>query len=83
MGQATIKRTFELITNPLAADDIIPSCPVCSHRLVFLAMRAGSSIRKRQFWGCPDGHASVYRNGQAWELVEIHDTTVQPFLRRV
>lgn len=54
-----------------------PVCPRCHKRLVILSTQwvrtaSGSSVR-RQFWGCPRGHAMAYRTNGAFGPVELLD----------
>lgn len=64
---------------PRREDDHPPLCPVCRHRFVMIAMHpgrdaAGNRIR-RQFWGCPAGHASAYRTGGHFGDIDIYTET--------
>jgi hypothetical protein len=56
-------------------DDRPPVCPRCQKRLVILATHAavdGSSrSSRRQLWGCPRGHATVYRIGGTFTGIEV------------
>ncbi|GIW03471.1 MAG: hypothetical protein KatS3mg059_0091 [Thermomicrobiales bacterium] len=62
----------------LPEEDRPPACPRCHKRLVILSSQwgrtpSGVTVR-RQFWGCPRGHASVYRtNGVFGPVHEYHD----------
>lgn len=63
---------------PLPEEDRPPACPRCHKRLVILSSHwsrtpAGTTIR-RQFWGCPRGHAAAYRtNGVFGPVHEYSD----------
>jgi hypothetical protein len=63
-------RPFDVATE----DDRPPVCPRCHKRLVILSSQwtrsaSGASIR-RQLWGCPRGHAAVYRTNGLFGQVE-------------
>ncbi len=56
-------------------DDRPPVCPRCQKRLVILATHHdldshGKRVR-RQLWGCPRGHATVYRTGGSFGGMEV------------
>src|SRR5262245_5173653 len=56
-------------------DDRPPVCPRCQKRLVILATHASSDQSgiplRRQLWGCPRGHATVYRIGGSFGGIEV------------
>lgn len=56
-------------------DERPPVCPRCQKRLVILATHAGSDgsgqPQRRQLWGCPRGHATVYRIGGSFGGIEV------------
>jgi hypothetical protein len=56
-------------------DDRPPVCPRCQKRLVILATHDGldgtGQPQRRQLWGCPRGHATVYRIGGHFGGIEV------------
>jgi hypothetical protein len=56
-------------------DDRPPVCPRCQKRLVILATHAAfddlGRPTRRQLWGCPRGHATVYRTGGSFGSIEL------------
>jgi hypothetical protein len=56
-------------------DERPPVCPRCQKRLVILATHAGSDPAglplRRQLWGCPRGHSTVYRIGGSFGGIEL------------
>jgi hypothetical protein len=56
-------------------DDRPPVCPRCQKRLVILATHHGQDASgratRRQLWGCPRGHATVYRTGGTFGGLEL------------
>ena len=56
-------------------EDCPPRCPACTRRLVILATQAWRDEHgvpaRRQLWGCPFGHATVYRVRGAFGPVEV------------
>jgi hypothetical protein len=70
VGQATGRAKSEPVE-----DERPPVCPRCQKRLVILATHAavdsaGRPLR-RQLWGCPRGHATVYRIGGSFGGIEV------------
>lgn len=56
-----------------------PRCPACGRRFVMIAMHAGCDATgqrtRRQLWGCPVGHAAVYRAGGRFGAVDTYEET--------
>jgi len=69
-----LRQSVAGVTEPVE-DERPPVCPRCQKRLVILATHrsqdaSGRDIR-RQLWGCPRGHATVYRTGGAFGGLEL------------
>lgn len=57
-----------------AEDERPPVCPRCHKRLVILATHWGRDANgkiRRQLWGCPQGHATIYRTNGAFGSFDI------------
>ena len=69
VGQSTGRAKSEPVE-----DERPPVCPRCQKRLVNLATRGGGYSGRplrRQLWGCPRGHATVYRIGGSFGGIEV------------
>lgn len=75
-GDEGIRSTLSVPHSPLQRNDNKPPpCPACRRGFVMIAMHpgrdaAGNRVR-RQLWGCPVGHASVYRTGGRFGDIDL------------